>query len=423
LPNVQVWIRQYLEDGLFEKLVFTDANEGETLGTFSCFVPSLEAEVIVGTALEEIELSSGSVRQSSRSARAASSRRGTPGGSASIELTLRETDTVLAGTVLDTSTGKGVKGAFVYAYSGDGQNASGVTADDSGAFQLKVARAGEGEGDSNIWSVSATWEPSDSSIYYRSSTETIDISGTDYTVTVPELSLEASGTPASAEVYEFSSASGGNCLLSGAGTASGGKKQDSAAQAQGLTGAEIPANVISAGQAQTLKITVDPQTQGLPETATDQLVGPGYAVAMYSKETGKKFDSDLNKEITLTFSYTDEQFSGRGIGETNIRPAYFLEASGSWQPVKNFTIDTEKNTVTFRTDHLSVWALTAPRAGEAEPGDVNNDRFPGKMNDAILALQVCAGSGASAYKAADMNGDGKIGLAEAISILRNLSGK
>jgi len=396
--NIEVWVRQYLDEGLFEKMVFSDL-----LGTFSCPVPSAEAEVTVGTAVETFELPSIG-RQASENAKAASNKKGKPSDSddresTGFELKLRRADTFLTGKIIDKSTGKGLDRASVYAYSGDGQKARG-TADESGVFRIEVARVDGNEEGSNLWFVNAVWEPDDSDDYYTGNPQRIDISGTD-DIVVPDIALEASGTLSSGEVYEFSLSDSGDCLL--------GDK----------TGVEIPANVIASDRSQRMKVTVEPEAQGLSESAEDQVIAYGYAVGMYSKETGRKFSSDLNKEIMMTLNYTDEELIGRGIKETYIRPAYFLEASGTWQAIKSFTLDTENNTVNFRTDHLSVWALIAPRIG----GDLNGDGMPGELDDAILALQVCSGYEISGtvYDEADISGDGKIGLPEAIYILKSLS--
>lgn len=396
--DIEVWVRQYLDEGLFEKMVFSDL-----LGTFSCPVPSAEAEVTVGTAVETFELPS-LEREASKNAKSSPTKKGKPSDSddregTGFELKLRRADTLLTGKVIDKSTGEGLDGASVYAYSSDGQEARG-TADESGVFRIEVARVDGNEEGSNLWFVSAVWEPDDSDDYYTGNPQRIDISGTD-DISVPDIALEASGTLSSGEVYEFSLSDSGDCLL--------GDK----------TGVEIPANVIASDQSQRMKVTVEPQAQGLSESSEDQVIAYGYAVGMYSKETGRKFSSDLNKDIMMTLNYTDEELIGRGIKETYIRPAYFLEASGTWQAIKSFTLDTENNTVNFRTDHLSVWALIAPRIG----GDMNGDGMPAELGDAILALQVCAGYEISetVYDEADISGDGKIGLAEAIYILKSLS--
>ena len=56
-------------------------------------------------------------------------------------------------------------------------------------------------------------------------------------------------------------------------------------------------------------------------------------------------------------------------------------------------------------------------------GDLNDDGLI-NLEDAILAIQVCAGMTASTpiYKQADVNGDSKIGLAEVIYILQKVAG-
>lgn len=56
-------------------------------------------------------------------------------------------------------------------------------------------------------------------------------------------------------------------------------------------------------------------------------------------------------------------------------------------------------------------------------GDIDNNQAVG-LADAILALQIAAGISppSTIYKEADLNGDGKIGIIEAIYILQKTAG-
>ena len=56
-------------------------------------------------------------------------------------------------------------------------------------------------------------------------------------------------------------------------------------------------------------------------------------------------------------------------------------------------------------------------------GDINNDQVV-NLADAILAIKVVAGQvvNSQVYRDADVNGDGKIGMAEAIYILQKAAG-
>ena len=57
------------------------------------------------------------------------------------------------------------------------------------------------------------------------------------------------------------------------------------------------------------------------------------------------------------------------------------------------------------------------------PGDIDDDEAV-SLKDAILVLQILSGNTPSSivYKESDLNGDGKLGIEEAIYILQKVSG-
>ena len=78
------------------------------------------------------------------------------------------------------------------------------------------------------------------------------------------------------------------------------------------------------------------------------------------------------------------------------------DSAGNWQPETNPTI--------------AAWEVNI-----VIPGDVNDDEGR-NVSDAILALQSTIGIATNpAYAAADLNGDVKIGVAEAIFVLQEVS--
>lgn len=94
-----------------------------------------------------------------------------------------------------------------------------------------------------------------------------------------------------------------------------------------------------------------------------------------------------------------------------------LEELGNPSTIRrvNFFNNSSQEMTTFTLDDIHI----VPSIGETVPGDVNGDGAVDLL-DAIGALKVLAGSPTTATNDADVNGDNKIGLEEALYILRNL---
>ncbi len=317
-----------------------------------------------------------------------------------IVLILRQADIWLEGKVFDEDSGTPAEGAFVSAYSGDGQNVGGVT-DSDGAYRLYVARADSAEGDT--WVLSAAYKSLNVGIYYRSSRIRLSIPNAGDVVTGPDLTLKPAGTLPDADVAEFDTGEDWTHTL-----------------ADGFR-IQIPANAMPT-EAEEVQIGIMARVTDLPDNAEDRNISYGYLIAGYEKESGKEIHNTFYKDALLTFRYTDEQLRQSGADESAIRPAYYSEASDAWQPAKSFTIDKVSNKVTVGIDRFGLWSLVATDIGmPPEPGDVNNDGSV-NLHDVIPALQVCAQLPPSAVirADADVNSDGKIGLEEVIFILRKI---
>lgn len=325
-------------------------------------------------------------------------------------LKLREADTALEGRVLGQGGESPVENAFVSAYSADGQKTQGRT-DINGKYSLQVARA-ESSSKGNLWTLRASYKSREDNSFYRSDPVQCDISGTEATVTADDITLKAVGSLPPVETHKFNVKTGWSRTL------------PNGDQIQ------IPANGVPTSDRE-VNIVVEPGVE-MPSNAGDELINYGYVISVRDKN-GKEIVKNFKKgkEVLMTFRYEDSQVTDKGVDEKNIRPAFFSETSHSWQPVKGFTIDTDTNKVTFRTDHLSTWALVAAKPSEIsgtttdpEPGDVNASGGSPDMKDAILALKACVNdlpSGVQITLKADVNGDDKIGVAEAIYILQKLA--
>jgi len=204
----------------------------------------------------------------------------------------------------------------------------------------------------NIWSISAAYKSREDSTCHRSPEVGCDISGTDEVVTAKDITLKEMGKLPAVDTDEFIVEKGWSRTLSDGSVI------------------QIPPDALPT-KGREAKIVVEPQTEELLTNAGDVLVNYGYVISVREKTGDKALIKNFNKgkEVLMTFRYEDSNVTGLGIKEANIRPAYFSEASNSWQPVKSFTIDKEANKVTFRASHLSTWHWWPQNP-------VNNPRIP-----------------------------------------------
>jgi len=284
-----------------------------------------------------------------------------------VTLELRRADTFLAGTVLD-GDGNPVSGAYVSAYSGDGQKTDGRT-DISGDYRLYIARAGEtDENGPNDWTVAAVSESGDGK--YRRGRIQCDVSGTDEIIPAEGIVLTSGGELSPAVTGEFrADEEWFHTLPDG-------------------TGIRIPANAVPT-DGTFVKVIVEPRADDVPENSGNHIVSHGYSVSLFEKESGREILGRLNRDMVMTFRYSGGDLMNQGIRTQNIRPAYFSEASGSWQRAESFVPDSTAGKITFQTDHLSVWSLVATQIGdEPVPGDMNSDGAV-DLADVIAVLRVC----------------------------------
>jgi len=421
--NVQVWARVYAKgEGepkiIFEIPVFTDDS-----GRFNLSLPEEKAlkkgeksvqeyYVCLWTAVQLC--GSGNVycyREAVTDCQTTYLGSSSSKDSEDILLKLRDAKEFLEGKVVAEDEETPVENASVFAYSADGQKAQGTT-DSSGAYKLQVAKAESDEG--NVWALSAAHKPVGGDDYYRSIELSHDISEMSGSSSqVPDLTLKNMGVLPASETHGFHVERSWTSTL-----ADGGQ-------------IHVPANAMPVGKKEKeVTIIIEPRVGGLPDNLEYRTVGYGYAITAREKASGKEINDKFNKEVLLTFRYTDEQLAGLGISEGDIRPAFFSGTSDAWHPMGSFTIDTKNNKVSFPTDHFSIWSLVAVKtvksaeAVTAVAGDINNDQTVAGLDDAILALRVCADatSAQTAYKEADISGDGKIGLEEVVHILKQLAG-
>ena len=313
-----------------------------------------------------------------------------------ITLTLRKADSYVEGKVFMTDGQTPVENAFVSAYSSDGQKTHGYT-DSEGKYQLNAAMI-EGS-----WKARASYKGTDDDTYYRSDFGS-DVSSTEEVISMTDLTLKDAGELPSSETYDFLAEDGWMYSMSDG------------------TQIQIPADGIRT-EYNEVTIVIEPQVE-LPDSSQNRMLSYGYTMTLYEKDTGAEILDDFTEDINITFYYTDEQLTQLGITAANIRPAYFMTESNSWQILGSFTLDEDNKTISFQTEHLSDWTLVATTLEETypDPGDIDNSKTI-DLADVILVLQICTELPVSSniYTSADVNENGKIGLEEAIYILRQLS--
>jgi len=393
--GMQVRVRLPRADGIAGSPYEADAVT-DTDGRFETFLPSAEdgwathAEVLTVTARCG---DPGCVRES-RTETVLPAVRGTR-GDGEVTSGLRRADMLLTGTVTDDE-GNPVPGASVSASCPDGGRNFGHT-DENGAYSLPAVRS-----EGNPWTLTAAYESPEDGEYYRGEIS-CDASETGGTVTCPAIPLESAGALPFGDFTEFSPELGAVVILS-----------DGAR-------VHIPGDAVSSSEDSVI-LFAEPVAEGLPESAGDHIVTHGYALNLHGAESFTEI-TELDRDILVTLSYSGEHLVRVGIRSRSIRPAYLDEDSDAWVPVRSFALDESGEKITFRTDHLSVWAIIAAETGaESVPGDADNDGAV-TLADVIAVLQVCAEIPPSRHVSsqADISGDGKIGLAEAVSALQEIA--
>ncbi len=412
-PNVIVWLRSSEVDIKDRNFMEYQTRSDET-GKFCFSLPSdISQSLAVGMAVKPMDWTKPG-RAVSRASGGSSQRISWPRKkrTGDLELTLRETNMEIKGRVLRPGGTEAAAGAFVYAYSADGQKSDAI-ANADGSFTLEAARAESSRG--NIWRIGTISRNQDGK----------------YSRTKEILCNTSSDTAQSVFAVGDMVLGSGKIMMDSVTHTFLPNKGWSHTLADG-TGIQIPDGAIPADAGKEVKISVEPLVRDLPNTTEDRVVGYGYGITLREKENGREIVKKFSKNVTIILRYTDELLTELGIREADLRPAYFLNASRSWKPLKNFTIDREANKISFRTDHFSTWALVA-RNSFLEPGNVNgsNETDDGvtlsdvTLSDAILSLQICTGTaipeGVQIFREAAVNGDSKIGPEEAVYILQKVA--
>jgi uncharacterized GH25 family protein len=405
---VQVWVQQFRKSetgqNIFANSVFTDSD-----GKFEINVPTRTAGTkdapkdyydyveCIYTALDVCADDDYCLLDAERECEQELFKKSSSKQDSEIILRLRKADIYVEGKVFKADGQTPAENAYVSAFSADGQNISAYT-DSAGAYRLNAVKA------DTSWTVRARYKETNADTYYCSEFVTTDTVLTDETVAMPDLILKEAGELPASETDAFMTEVGWMFTM-----------------ADG-TEVEIPADSVRTEEHK-LTIMITPQLE-VPDSLANRMLSYAYTMSLYEAESGAEVLDEFSEEVMITIYYAEDQLNLLGITVSDIRPAYFMTESNSWQTMGSYILDEENKKISFQTDHFSDWALVsvASETSEAIAGDIDNSETV-DLTDLILALRLCTELPVSSaiYTAADVNEDKKIGLEEAIYILRKIA--
>ena len=230
----------------------------------------------------------------------------------------------------------------MWAWSDDGQH-TGAPTDHNGDYQLNVVTG-------TTWHVGAAYQPEQGSLFYETPTPTDIVMTSDHAAADLHLYLASTALPPAA-VTTFDPSIGWTHTMSDG------------------TRIEIPAGAMPTTD--TVRISVTPLVEELPNTLTARPFGFGYAIVAYEDTTGNQIVQSFNANVLITFYYTEKEVRKRGVSEDNLLPAYFSTTTNSWTKVESYSVDKAANRVTVQINHFSVWAMTMP----GQPGEGGGDHY------------------------------------------------
>ncbi len=177
----------------------------------------------------------------------------------------------------------------------------------------------------------------------------------------------------------------------------------------GDTQVNVPANSITTDGSVTMTFT--PEATDIMKDDANMNFGIPWSIEAYDAD-GRPIN-ELKSDISMTFSYEDDDLDALGVAETDLLPEFFDEAAGSWTPVDGAAVDVENNQVTLAVDHLTQFNLLYNANTIAsdeqsddvigddmdEIGQVENVRIPKKKRGAkSLTVKWDEAAGAETYR-------------------------
>ncbi|QTA80025.1 Uncharacterized protein dnl_23110 [Desulfonema limicola] len=411
--NVDVWISYTIvnenEKQFSRQNTVTDIN-----GYYRFYVPS-ETEVYVGTSLaneEEYVQNARSLMETYKKNAPIQLTRARPRnwtGGENLALKLRQTDTVLSGIVTNKD-GTPAANASVSVQGIDGQTSKART-DTSGKYNVSIIRANSSDSNKKDIKVSIKRKrkPVGSTLvlssYSRSDDIYLSTHGAESDITTDNISMGSEIPLPQSEAEEFNISEGLIKVLSDGSRII-------------ISGNSFSIDEDKAG------FTISPVVEGLPDSTVSRVIGYAYDIGINGIQSKRSVPVPFDKQMVVTLAYTDAELTHLNAREGDIRPALFSKTTDSWEPILNYTIDTENRKVSFSTNRMGVFGLVAIQTLEIViPGDLDKNGTV-DLSDAVIALKICTGIDPETefFMAGDVNRDSKIGMEEVVYIIQDVAG-
>lgn len=117
-------------------------------------------------------------------------------------------------------------------------------------------------------------------------------------------------------------------------------------------------------------VTATPTVNNLFRMKNAQPFGVGYDLTALDASNNEI--TTFNSNVTVTFTYTDEQLEKLGLSEDTLLSKYFDETTSTYQSPIGITQDKESNTITIQTNHFTTFVLVsgAVAGGATGPADI-----------------------------------------------------
>lgn len=242
--------------------------------------------------------------------------------SAGNDIQFKSSDATITGTItLDGSN----QSAFVRAWSESGGGTGTVSLD--GTYTLKVSSG-------DTWHVSAATDVSD--MFYES--DEVDITTTAGANTA-NLVLESRNLSVPDSKTTSFSASNSKSVIMEDGTE-----------------VEMPAGSVKSSG--TVTVTVTPKTDAQPDSKDKPL---GIAYDFVAKDSDGNEITKFVSDVQITIKYDEDILTEAGYTETNVKPKYYDNTTGTWENFKSVAQDTDANTFTITTNHFTPGGITGGR--------------------------------------------------------------